>query len=157
MAKPSHRPTAERTFFVTAVAWERRPFLRSERMVNLLVEVLMDYRTQRKYHLHEFVIMPDHFHVLLTLGDAPTIERAVQLIKGGFSFRAKKEIGFNGEIWQRGFTSHIIEDRNDFDRHREYVLENPVRAGLAVKAEDYRYCSACPEYCMDPPLERFRG
>jgi REP element-mobilizing transposase RayT len=59
------------------------------------------YREQRKYLLHEFVVMPDHFHLLIT--PIETLERALQLIKGSFSFRAKKELGFVGEIWQKSF------------------------------------------------------
>jgi len=51
--------------------------------------------------LHEFVLMPDHFHLLIT--PLSTLERALQLIKGGFSFRAKKELGFLGEIWEKSF------------------------------------------------------
>jgi hypothetical protein len=67
------------------------------------------------YLLHEFVLMPDHLHLLIT----PTValERAMQLIKGGFSYRAKKELGTNAEIWQRGFADHRIRDAEDYDRH----------------------------------------
>ncbi len=61
-----------------------------------------------KYLLHEFVVMPDHFHVLLT--PQKTLERAMQLIKGGFSFRAKKEMGFSGEIWETSFYDHRVRD-----------------------------------------------
>ena len=70
-------------------------------MAQLFIEVLLHYRRQGKYLLHEFVLMPDHFHVLIT--PAITLERALQLIKGGFSFRARKELGFGGEIWQTSF------------------------------------------------------
>ena len=53
--------------------------------------------------VHEFVVMPNHLHVLMTVPEEMTIEKAMQLIKGGFSFRAGKELGFKGDIWQRGF------------------------------------------------------
>jgi putative transposase len=52
------------------------------------VQVLLSYREQHKYLLHEFVLMPDHFHLLIT--PTLTLERALQLIKGGFSFRPKE-------------------------------------------------------------------
>jgi putative transposase len=45
--------------------------------------------------------MPDHFHLLITPFE--TLERSLQLIKGGFSFRAKKELGFGGEVWQNSY------------------------------------------------------
>ena len=70
-------------------------------MARLFLEVLQHYRLQNKYLLHEFVLMPDHFHLLIT--PTETLERALQLIKGGFSFRARKELGFVREIWQMSF------------------------------------------------------
>ncbi len=54
--------------------------------------------------VHDFVVMPNHVHVLMTVPGDLSIEKAMQLIKGGFSFRANKELGFRGEIWQRGFS-----------------------------------------------------
>ena len=70
-------------------------------MARLLIDVLYNYRKQNKYLLHEFVVMPNHFHLLLSPESETTLERGLQLIKGGFSFRAKKELEFTGEIWQR--------------------------------------------------------
>ncbi len=37
-----------------------------EKIVSLFVEVMLDYRTKKKYLLHEFFVMPDHFHLLIT-------------------------------------------------------------------------------------------
>ena len=86
--------------------------------------------------------MPDHFHLLLSLNADTSIERAVQLIKGGFSFRRKKELGLEGEIWQRGFSGVRVFDRKSFLAYKKYIDDNPVKAGLATTAEDYPYCSA---------------
>jgi putative transposase len=43
---------------------------------------LLEYRDEGHYQLQAFVLMPDHFHMLLTPSDTTTLERAVQLIKG---------------------------------------------------------------------------
>jgi len=83
-------PQEIRTFFVTAVTWGRRAIFRSEPMAQLFIDTLQRYRTQNKFLLHEFVLMPDHFHLLITPAHEVSLEKAVQLIKGGFSFRAKK-------------------------------------------------------------------
>jgi len=100
------------------------------------------YTLNGKFKVHEFVVMRNHFHVLLTIGQGMTIERAVKLIKGNFSFRAKRELGFQWEIWQRGFSDVRITDRASYKRHVEYINENPVKAGYARSAEEYPYCSA---------------
>jgi REP element-mobilizing transposase RayT len=89
------------------------------------------------FKVHEFVVMPDHFHVLMSLDEKTSVERAVQLIKGNFSFRRKKELGLTGEVWQRGFSEVRVIDRASFLAHKEYIDQNPVKAGLAERAEDY--------------------
>jgi putative transposase len=86
--------------------------------------------------------MPDHFHVLLTVDGNTSIERAMQLIKGGYSFRRNKELGLEGEIWPPGFSDIRVRDRKSFLAHKKYIDENPVKASLAKSAEDYPYCSA---------------
>lgn len=119
---------AQRTFFITTVTWQRAPIFRVETRARLLIDVFLDYREQRKYLLHEFVIMPDHVHVLLTPACGISVERAVQFIKGGFSYRLRKEEKIL--VWQQSFTNHRIRDAEDYERHCGYIRLNPVRAGL---------------------------
>src|SRR5207244_8828766 len=88
----------------------------------------------------KFVVMPHHIHVLMT--PEASLERAVQFIKGGFSFRAKKELGSNLEVWQKGFSDHRIRDARDYAEHVLYIRQNPVRAHLCVNAEEFPYSSA---------------
>jgi putative transposase len=92
-----------RTFFVTSSTWGRMRLLQSDRSAQLFVKVIYEYRAQGRYRLHEFVVMPDHFHILLTVDSNSTIERAVQFIKGGFAFRAGKELGMRLQSGRRGF------------------------------------------------------
>ena len=107
------------------------------------------YRAQGKFLLHEFVVMPDHIHLILTPDGKIPLERGAQFIKGGFSHRCSKERAIQGEIWQRGFTNHRIRDDVDYERHREYIHMNPVRAGLAKSPADYPYSSARPGFKLD--------
>jgi putative transposase len=78
---------SNRTFFITTVTAQRQPIFRRESTANLLIETLTHYRDEKKYLLHEFVIMPDHIHLLITPAEDISLERAIQFIKGGFSFR----------------------------------------------------------------------
>jgi putative transposase len=103
------------------------------------METLQSYRG-RAYELHEYVLMPEHFHILIT--PSVTLERAVQFIKGGFSFRAKKELESNMEIWQSGFSDHRIREAADYRNHVEYIFRNPVGRKLVDQAGEYSYCSA---------------
>jgi putative transposase len=83
-----------------------------------MLDVLADYHEQKKYVLHEFVIVPDHLHLLLTPAAEISLERAVQLIKGGFSYRlgkARPNNAHKGLVWQESFTNRHIRDEQDFD------------------------------------------
>jgi putative transposase len=89
------------------------------------------------YNLHAYVVMPDHLHLLITPFES--VEKSVQMIKGGFSFRAKRELEWNGEIWQPGFTDHRIRDEEDWLRHLEYIRTNPIEARLVEDVVLYEF------------------
>lgn len=128
------------TYFVTAQTYGRRQFLQSWRMGSLFVRTIQEYRRQGKFLLHDYVVMLDHVHLLIT--PAISIERAMQLIKGGFSFRAGKEFGLTGRIWNHRFDGSAVEDSIAFDTIRKYIRRNPVKVGLVEKASDYEFSSA---------------
>lgn len=97
--------------------------------------------------LHEFVVMPDHVHALITPAFEISLERAVQFIKGGYSYRLRKEEKI--QVWQQSFTNHRIRDAEDYERHCGYVRMNPVRARLAAGPEQYAYSSANLGFPLD--------
>jgi putative transposase len=145
MAKPARNAhseailSGERVFFATTKTSEARRILQSERNAVLLIEVLRSNVAAGRFQLHDFVIMPDHLHVLVALPCNMTIEKAMQLIKGGFSYRLKKECGFQGEVWQRGFSEVRVNDRQSWLQYREYIRQNPVKAGFVDSPQHYRY------------------
>ena len=119
------------------------------------MRTLYIYAAQRKYLLHEFVVMPNHVHLILS-PNAITLERAMQLIKGGFSRAVAKAGQPNLEIWQKGFSDHRIRDFDDYLHHREYIHQNPVTAGLCQQPEGFAYSSANPGYKLDSIPQRLK-
>jgi putative transposase len=146
MAQPGRNSSAEnilnpaRTFFTTTKTSMGRRLLQSERKAGLLVDVLRSLVAERKFTLHDFVVMPDHVHLLMTVEDEMTIEKAMQLVKGRFSHRLSHEFGHKGEVWQRGFSEVQVLGQESMIQHREYIAMNPVKAGLADSPEKYPYC-----------------
>jgi putative transposase len=126
---------SRRTFFVTTRTYAGRRVFQVDRNAELFVDVLRS--CARRFEIHDFVVMPDHVHLLVSVDGELSIEKAVQFIKGGFSYRVKKELGYVGEVWQRGFSEVRVDDQESFRRHREYIAQNPVRAGLA---NPYPWC-----------------
>jgi len=147
---------AERTFFVTSVTWERRPIFHSERAARLFLDTLFRYRDRGIFQLYEFVIMPDHIHLVLAPKPTVALERTMQFIKGGYSHRFMKETGSRMEIWERSFTNHRVRDESDYEKHRGYLHLNPVRAGLVKLPEDYPYSSAHSGFRLDVAPQRLK-
>jgi putative transposase len=142
-----HATNNAQTYFVTSDTWERRALFHAEPWARLFFKTLLKYRDDA-YRLHEFVLMPDHFHLLMT--PMGSLEKAVQLIKGGFSFQAKRELGSNLEVWRRGFSDHRIRDVEDYDKHVHYIHLNPVKKHLCAIPAEYKYSSAFPGWKLDP-------
>jgi len=97
--------------------------------------------------------MPDHVHLLLTPAATLTLERAMQLIKGGFSYRLGKTRP-NLMLWEKSFTNHRIRDERDYEQHREYIYQNPVCKRLVKIASEFPYSSAHTGFELDPSLFR---
>lgn len=135
----------DRIFFITTVTAQRVPIFRHDTTAQLLIKTLAHYRDQGKFLLHEFVIMPDHVHALLTPAREISLERAMQFIKGGFSYRLKSR----PPVWQASFTNHRVRGVEDYEGHREYIRMDPVRARLAERAEQYPYSSAAAVMRLD--------
>jgi len=116
----------------------------------LFVQTIRDYQAARKFRMHAFVVMPDHFHLLITVNVGMTIERAIQFVKGGFAYRAGKDLGFTSPVWQKGFSEVRVLDAEAFENQREYIHNNPVQAGLVARPELYPYSSAGDLSQIDP-------
>ncbi|HUR36871.1 MAG TPA: transposase [Terriglobales bacterium] len=142
------------THFVGTQTASRDPLFISPRYAELLIETLYHYRNEFRFKLHEFVVMPNHLHLILT--PAETLEKAMQLIKGGFSFRLKKDLKKSHEVWQKSFTDYRLRNNQDWLAYREYLWFNPVKAGLCKEPAEYSYSSATGKYELDPLPQRLK-
>jgi REP element-mobilizing transposase RayT len=125
-------------------------------VAEILVKRIVACRDKGAYQLHEFVVMLNHFHLLITPGESTSLEKAVQMVKGGSSHEIHKQSGNHIEIWQVGFHDWTIRDREDYLTKVGYIHMNPVRAGLVEKPEDWLFGSAFGKFVLDPAPERFR-
>ncbi len=94
--------------------------------------------------------MPDHFHLLLTVECELTVERAMQFIKGGFAFRAGRELGFRAPVWQKGFSEVRILHVQAYQQVGKYIRDNPVVRHLVSEAAEFPYSSAHAGFEIDP-------
>jgi len=155
MSRLRHRTLPGCTYFVTTEASQRRAVFQAATVAQIVVDRIMECRKQGAYLLHEFVLMPNHLHLLVTPGVNTSLERAMMLIKGGSSHQIHQACGNKIEIWQSGFHDWTIRDAEDFGTKANYIRMNPVMANLAVKPEDWAYGSASGKFQLELMPERF--
>lgn len=144
-------PQEIRTFFTTSVTANRRRLFQSEQNAELLLHILQDNRQKGRFQLHAYVIMPDHIHLLLTPAENVSIEKAMQYVKGSFSFQLKSAF----DIWERSFKEHRIKNEQDYLHHLHYIEQNPVRANLSSTPERFQHSSASSQQ-VDPIPAHFQ-
>jgi len=145
-------PQEIRTYFVTAVTAQRRSLFQVTATAELLERTILDYRSQGRFLLHAFVIMPDHLHALITPAPDVSLEKAMQFIKGGLSFRLKSKL----DVWMRSFNESQIMTEEKFMDCVRYIEGNPVRRGLVLTPEAYAFSSAA-RGALDPMPLHLRG
>jgi putative transposase len=132
------------TYFITICAHMHQNLFQRDEVAELMVATLLKYRDAGEFELHQYVVMPDHIHVLVSVPDSQPLSRIVQLIKGGFSHTLREQGTAMRAVWQSGYHDRRVRDENEFAEMVEYVRQNPVRRGLVQQAEEYRYSSAGP-------------
>ena len=150
MGRTQHRLRPPGTYFVTIDSWSSRQLFKGD-VAETLTDQILQCRTKGYYLLHEFNVLPNHLHLLFTPVGETTLEKAVQMVKGGASFRIGKQRKFL-QLWQEGYHDWRCRDKEDFCAYAEYIRENPVKAGLVARASDWPYSSANPKFAefLDP-------
>lgn len=150
MGRLTHDTSDGWTYFVTTKAWQSTFLFQVEETAEIIVAKLLEYREKGNYLLHDFVLMPNHLHLILTPGDCTSLEKAMQLIKGGSSFEIHKARGRKLQIWQPGFHESRVTSWTDYQKKRDYVAFNPVTARLVDRPEAWAHGSASGRFVLDP-------
>jgi putative transposase len=149
MGRLEHHTGSGWTYFVTTNAWESTFLFQVEETAEIIVRKILEYRDKGNYLLHDFVLMPNHLHLILTPDSSCSLEKCVQLIKGGSSFEIGKVRGRKMEIWQAGFHESRVTSPTDYEKKRDYVWFNPVAAKLVERPELWAFGSASGKFLVD--------
>lgn len=91
--------------------------------------------------LYAFVIMPDHYHAIIKPPPRYRIGDIVRHINGRFARDYNFSTDSNGRVFQPDFYDHIIRDTEDMNSKIEYILNNPIHAGLVENINEYPWLS----------------
>lgn len=123
-------------YLITTVTQYRNPVFTDFRAARLLVQTLIAEQRRMTADTLAYVVMPDHLHWLLTLGQSKSLSQVVQAVKAS----SAKQIGH--PIWQAGFHDHAVRQEEDIKNLARYIIANPLRAGLVERIGDYPYWHA---------------
>src|SRR4030042_5681216 len=105
---------AQRTYALTCCLDRRRRLLTHADLARALIELWAEARDRGDIVLHGYVVMPDHYHILMTLTDAASVTNVVRRAHSAFG-RVVRSRGFvGGRVWQRRFYDHVIRDEEDW-------------------------------------------
>ncbi|MCC6537414.1 MAG: transposase [Bryobacterales bacterium] len=92
------------------------------------------------YELHEWVVMSNHVHMLITPKDR--LSRIMQRIKGRTAVEANRMLGTAGPFWQHESFDRLVLNGAEFRRIGRYIEGNPVKAGVVDDPRLFRWSSA---------------
>jgi REP element-mobilizing transposase RayT len=116
-------------------------FLRDDRLAKIVEDALLHFDGER-YALHAWCVMPNHVHTLFTPNDGYKMSNIVQSWKSFTAHECNKILQRTGQFWQREPFDRYIRNTSHFRRALIYIENNPVKAGLCQKPEDWLWSSA---------------
>jgi putative transposase len=131
-------------YFVTTCIARRRPILANPEMHEILHEEWGNWRRRHGWMVGRYVIMPDHVHFLAT--PVPPANVPLNVVVGKWKeWTAKKILQSTrgaAPVWQPEFFDHLLRSKESLAEKWEYVRQNPVRAGLVTRPEDWPYAGS---------------
>ena len=135
------RSTEGQVYLVTAATLHRQPFFSNFAVACIAARAIAQSGRNGDWLLIAWVIMPDHVHLLVQLGQC-RLGQAVGRLKG----RSSRAIGLamqgSGPVWQPGFHDRALRREESVEVVARYICANPLRAGIVASLRDYPFWDA---------------
>jgi len=115
-------------------------------IANLLIETFFWMDSQKRFSLGAFVIMPDHYHIVIILNAQNTLSAEMKSMGSFTSREINKALGRTGQLWKKGYYDRAIRKTEDIKEIFDYIHNNPVRKGLVDHPDKWPYSSMNPRY-----------
>jgi putative transposase len=132
---------------VTTVTETRVPLFQDIFVGRIVVREMMRLENEGRVNSLAFVLMSDHLHWLLVLGEDEDLSRVMASFKGRSAREVNKRLDRRGHVWQRAFYDHAIRKDEDMRKLARYIVANPIRAGIVNRVGDYPLWDAV---CLNP-------
>ncbi len=128
-------------YYVTSVTRNRREIFFDEFAARFLLITIAYHKYILEFSLFGYVIMPDHFHILLQPNDKYQLSKLMNYIKGNFARKYNLYRSEKGHIWQEGYFETVMRSEKDVINRLNYMHNNPVRKNLVKEPKNYEFSS----------------
>ena len=121
-------------------------YLKNEKVAEIVVSTIQ-FLNKKDYNLIAYCIMPNHVHLLFTLRErSRSVDKIMQSIKRYSAREINRLVKRSGSLWQAESYDHVVRDEDEQFRIIEYVMNNPVKAGLVEDWKDWKHTFVSEEY-----------
>ena len=124
-------------YLVTTACRDRDPIFSDVRLGAFVAEEILLSDQESRTYTFAFVVMPDHLHWLFELRPGQSLSSIVQRTKGWSAYRINLARGSSGPVWHTGFHDRAVRAEESLESLGNYVIHNPVRAGLVSEIDEY--------------------
>lgn len=126
--------------FLTVCAAKRAPLLSNAKAHDILLKIWQDSQLRNGWCVGRYVVMPDHVHLFVKPHESPM--HSHDWVSAWKSLSARQIVAATGvcaPIWQRDYFDRFLRTAESYGAKWDYVCNNPVRAGLVTRTEDWPY------------------
>ena len=105
----------------------------------LFIDIIRAAKKKYDFLIYHFCIMDNHIHFIIKPLKKSKLSEIMRWILGNFAVKFNRLNNYHGHVWYDRFKSIIIRTYTQFLRVFDYISNNPVKAGIVQKAEDYFY------------------
>ncbi|HTD97471.1 MAG TPA: transposase [Edaphobacter sp.] len=125
--------------FITFSCYKRQPFLHPAEAKDTVQQILEQTRKQQDLCIAAYVLMPEHVHLLTDEPSTGTVATFLQILKQLTSRQLKSPD--QKQFWQRRYYDFNVSSHDKYVEKLQYIHRNPVKRGLVLNPEDYRWSS----------------
>ena len=144
--RKARHSNAQQIYSITSACINREKIFSNHVNARLAAKALKSKQLWPDAKCLAWVVMPDHMHVLIELGDKEPLSLVMQRIKSLIATAVNQERNRRQPVWQRGYFDHAIRTDEDVRLAVRCIVNNPIRAGLAANIGDYPYWSLTDEW-----------
>ena len=129
-------------YLLTSTTLRRQPFFASFKAACAAARCFEDRQLLNGCTMLAWVLMPDHVHWLLQLGEEACLETTVKNLKSASARLANRALGRRSELWTPSLHDRALRREDDLRQAARYLVANPLRAGLVRRVGDYSFWNA---------------